>query len=372
MIHVCITLGLIAVSAFFSASETALFSIERYAVAGFSRGDFRDRAIYRLLNASEETLITILIVNLFVNLFIINQVEYLVSVYVGESLLLSFAAATGVLLVFGEILPKNWAVSHSRSYARFCAPLLDFFRTSLTLIVRIFQRINQKLLYFNSSYILRSPAPFVTDHEYLSALQRSREKSELSSHSYDFMRRFMQVCSRPVSVCALHRFRVKDIPDLQVEAVFGRIAPQKIRYREQDISAHWFSLHRRIGELLDFFKEQSCDAVLVNDEYGDYYGVCRLKDILEYWKQREESRAYSPEFPVVLSGKDHLVLYEKYFPKKMVQRFRNVKTVNGVVTSWLGFIPRRGYVFGVESYIFEIIRANQRCIESIQIRRRSV
>ena len=101
---------LLVSSAFVSASEVAYFSL--------TPGDLEDmdnESVCQLLEAPNELLATILIVNNFINVGIVVISAYLTSIAVsfpeGSSLELFFQVIviTSLLVLFGEIMPKVYA-----------------------------------------------------------------------------------------------------------------------------------------------------------------------------------------------------------------------------------------------------------------------
>ena len=130
---VSVLVVLFALSAFFSSAETVLFSLtprqlqalERVkpSVARRSRGWQKEPA--RILS-------TILAGNTLVN-FAIASIGYMLMlrfVTTGTAAV-SVATFTLLLLVFGEILPKQYAMRHAERMAAFCVRLLLFWRIVL-------------------------------------------------------------------------------------------------------------------------------------------------------------------------------------------------------------------------------------------------
>jgi len=113
---------LLAASAFFSASETALFSLQREVVAQLAaRASRRAQLAVRLLAVPRELLATILFGNLIVNT-LFYSLAALAAYHLaaeGRHLAASIVGAAGLVLVivFGEILPKAVALAFNRTFA---------------------------------------------------------------------------------------------------------------------------------------------------------------------------------------------------------------------------------------------------------------
>ena len=115
-------LVLIAFSAFFSASETALTSVNRIRLKNRAEaGDRRARTVLRLSDDFDATLSTILIGN-----NVVNNAAAAIATVVATALLGASGATvatlviTAVVLIFGEILPKSFAKEAAEPVALAC------------------------------------------------------------------------------------------------------------------------------------------------------------------------------------------------------------------------------------------------------------
>jgi CBS domain containing-hemolysin-like protein len=120
---------LLTLSAFFSASETALFSLSRAQVRRLREAGGRTgRAAAALLARPRRLLITILVGNMVVNVAAASIVAALVIAFLGEEAVgLAIFGSTLLLLVFGEVTPKTFAVRHAQALARGVALPLELF-----------------------------------------------------------------------------------------------------------------------------------------------------------------------------------------------------------------------------------------------------
>ena len=111
LIFVCL-----ALSAFFSGSETALLRLHPGEVEADVRGGRGPAAVAvrDLLASTSRLLVTILLGNNVVNILAASVAAALAIHYLGDELGIAIATIvmTGVILVFCEILPKALAASH--------------------------------------------------------------------------------------------------------------------------------------------------------------------------------------------------------------------------------------------------------------------
>ena len=135
---------LLFLSAFFSGSETALFSLSEHEVDTLSRGEQKRRRFYRkLIKEPHELLSAILLSNTVVNVafsFLITLLflELLPRIQMNTRLVmvLSTVLITLCLLIFGEFTPKFYALRRNRALSRrSVAPLYYLMRILRPVIV---------------------------------------------------------------------------------------------------------------------------------------------------------------------------------------------------------------------------------------------
>lgn len=133
---------LLGFSAFFSSSETALFSISNVQLEQLRRdGHPRITLIERMLSEPRRLIITILIGNELVNVAasVISAVV-IIKLFGADKKFINLLVMVPVLLLVGEITPKTFAVRHNIAFANVqCGPIEAFARmiTPLRWLVRL-------------------------------------------------------------------------------------------------------------------------------------------------------------------------------------------------------------------------------------------
>lgn len=110
---------LLAISAFFSAAEIALFSLSHAKVKTLVDKKIKNaKLIEKMKNQPQELLITILIGNNIVNIL---AASFATAIAIDAFGNIGIGIATGVMsiviLLFGEIVPKSWAAANSQKIA---------------------------------------------------------------------------------------------------------------------------------------------------------------------------------------------------------------------------------------------------------------
>jgi CBS domain containing-hemolysin-like protein len=119
---------LLGLSAFFSSSEIAMFSLARHRIDGLAQeGDSRARVVKALMDDPHRLLVTILVGNNIVNIAMSSIATGLLAILLDDQGLAVASATFGVtafVLLFGESAPKSYAVENTESWAlRIARPL---------------------------------------------------------------------------------------------------------------------------------------------------------------------------------------------------------------------------------------------------------
>ena len=132
--------GLFILSAFFSGSETALFSLTRFQVRKLSATHPKQgKIVSRLLLHPSRTLTTILTGNMLVNVAASSMVSiWFIKKFKETGVGPAIGLMTFLLLIFGEITPKTYAVRHALKVSAWAAWPLDI----LAMIDRKSTRLN--------------------------------------------------------------------------------------------------------------------------------------------------------------------------------------------------------------------------------------
>lgn len=123
-------LGLLfAFSAFFSATETALFSLSPLDLAGFKKDSLWKQRVAELMQRPNQVLTSILLGNNLVNVMSVLTFSHLLNsipIYTlwklklpWVSVLVEVVGITSVLLLLGEIVPKSLALRYAKLWLRF-------------------------------------------------------------------------------------------------------------------------------------------------------------------------------------------------------------------------------------------------------------
>ena len=288
---------LFVLSAFFSGSETVLFSL-----TGSQRARIRERnpkadaRISRCLSDKAVLFSTLLVGNTFVN-FIISTVGYCLFDNLGfdGSGLLALPVMTLLLLLFGEITPKRLALRYAEEIAPFCARLLWFWRTILS-------PFNFVLRFTSRAFAaaLERERRALSDDELVSVMEAAAEHGDVTAADAQMVEgvlRLSELCANDemtprvdmetyeldlpeeARYAAIERSTHRHLPVIRrtpdaVDGVYDRKTG-----RTED--ALFVPATGSLDDLLVTFRRSGKPLAVVLDEYGGTAGIISPSDILE-------------------------------------------------------------------------------------------
>ena len=304
---------LLLLSALISGSEVAFFSLGAGELEELEEDAPKHSRIKILLDKPEELLGTILISNNFVNVGIVILSTFLLNTFFSPELwspLLTFIveilAITGVLLLFGEILPKVYANTARLNFARFVVPFI--FRLH-KILKPISKRLSKTINRINIEG--RTPSLSVDDLEQALELTTDEHTTEDEQRILKGIVRFgsttvKEVMTPRTSVIAIDikapfhdtlthivdkGYSRIPVYEEQLDQIKGLLYVKDLlpyvdasdNFRWQDLIRTPFFVpeSKKIDDLLKEFKQRRIHLAIVVDEFGGTSGVISLEDVLE-------------------------------------------------------------------------------------------
>lgn len=403
--HVTAMLLLLAGSAFFSGSETALFNLTRRQLNQLNGSRLRvQKLLAALLRRPGQLLNCLLLGNITVNVlfFAVSSVLVLrVKAEWGLTAAAAFAFLTFLALVLlGEILPKSLAYSNSWRFAH--AAALPAF-----LCLQVFGPLAflARLLVVEPSLRLllghRRLPKATTLAEFRSLIEFSRQRGLISEDENRLLaevvelgflkvRHVMQprvdmvacdVSDPPLLVRErMRRHGLTKVPVYvrDIDRVVGMVHLRQLLLRP-DASldrlvqpVQFVPEQKTVESLLEFFRKTQTDEAIVVDEYGGIAGSVRLEDIAEeLFGAAEpgvgnESVAQLGPFEYRLSGNLPVHDWAEAFGLDLDEM--KAATIGGLITTLLGRVPRPGDVTRLKNLQFTVERIRRHRIETVILR----
>ncbi len=384
---------LLSLSAFFSGAEIALFSISQ--ARARTLADERRRgaqALVRLKANPERLLITILIGNNVANIGAASVATYTATTLFGSA---GVGLATGVMtllvLFFGEITPKSFAVAHARRISLASAPVLQLLLRLLLPIVRPIEAVIRWILPKGSG------ATGVSEMEirrlarmaYLSGVIDEREQRLIeqaflldTTRAWEAMTPRVEIFAWPESVLVAEiADQLRSVPysripiyEPTVDSITGvvhlRDLYQAISSGRQDVPLRKLAREPFIvpesmplSTLLGEFQNRRLHLGIVVDEYGGTDGLITLEDILEEIVGEIHDEVDVPEEPIVRLGRNK-ILVDASTDLREINHFFNTafpveenRSLNGYLLHELGRVPERGETVEREGVRIEVLGA---------------
>lgn len=423
---IAVLVVLLALSAFFSSSETALFSLSLVQVERLrERGGRTGRAVAQLLSLPRRLLITILVGNMVVNIALSSA---LAAVAAGSRLghkavAIAIVVTTMLLLIFGEVTPKTLAVRHAEGLSRAVAvPLLWFCQVILP-IRFVLRHITNALLLALRRGRIESDA-LLTRREIAAAVEVGEEAGAIDEHEHDMLGRifaFRQMDARELMVPRTEmvsvseqmtvgealevarqsghsRFPVHsgdpddvygllDVRDLiasRRRGILGKPVAEVAAEGEPDAQpsprplvrpAFLVPETRHVGDLLRDMRERGAHMAILVDEHGGTAGLVTLRQLVEELVGGVLTRGREGE-PLFRKGEACILVLGEARLRDVNHELRlalpigRSDTMSGYVVELFGHIPGRGDEATDERFTYHVIRVAGRRVGAVEIRPR--
>lgn len=373
---------LLLCSAFFSGSETAFFSLSR-----LEQNSLKKRSSYllkkilaRITSAPDALLITILTGNMLVNVFASTLAEIMGNRFFRhESELLSIVSMTLIILLFGEMTPKNLAVRHSLAFARFSALPIYCFHILFAPARRVFHGISDWIISLFPGEL--SQIREKKDTLILSAVQQGFRRGILNSSELSLFESFFSFKEKLASDVMVPRTALKGV---NINSTTGNllqgltrgevplIGSYIISYDKdmdhlegyidmKDLLNFKYGLKEQVGlkeivkplytipeskdlsELMTEMRNTNTEIAQVVDEYGGTAGIITFQIMVEsllgnfYRNEKESIKEIEPHRYIIPADMEIEAL-ERLFD---IELQADVRTVAGLIFLKLGEIPEQ-------------------------------
>lgn len=139
---------LLSLSAFFSSSESAIFSLSDEWIQTASKDNTSEsRTLQQLRSNPHRLLVTLLVGNNLVNIAITSIITLLVARFVppGSTVVIATLGVSVLILVFGEIVPKSYGLGHAESWSLRVARPISYVERALVPLVVSFDLVTRWL-----------------------------------------------------------------------------------------------------------------------------------------------------------------------------------------------------------------------------------
>ncbi len=386
---------LLVVSGFFSSAEIAFFSISQTRARSLAEEGRRGaNALARLKANPERLLITILIGNNVANIGAASVATYVATQLFGSA---GVGIATGVMtllvLFFGEITPKSFAVSNAMRLSLGAAPIIETLQRALTPLVRPLERITRWILpkaKDGSGGVSEMEIRRLSQMAYLSGMIDERERRLIeqaflldTTKASDAMTPRVEIFAWPETLT------IGEIADELLSLPYSRIPVYEDTVDRITGVVHLRDLYQALSSgrrlstlrelarepfvvpemmplsaLLEEFQNRRIHLGVVVDEYGGTDGLITLEDILEELVGEIHDEVDIPEEQIVRLGRNK-ILVDASAELRDINHFFNTafpvdehRSLNGYLLDAFGRVPERGETTEREGVRIEVLGAS--------------
>ena len=404
-------------SAYFSASETAFLSLRLSRIRELKKKKVHNaELIEKLKEDSYQTIIALLIGNNLVNILasaLATSITFEIMASYQMDGAIAIAVATGVMtflvLIFGEITPKTFAVSRAEKFMLLTVRLLYLVKLILLPLVYLFEGISgimlkllgaQKTNAVHSEGELRAFVEMSEEEGVIKAMEK-----KLIHNILDFDDTSVKEIMTPISdVIALdYRAGINDVLNIIVDSNFSRILIYKDHVEEiigvvhiKDVLPHikkgdfkvrldqvmrkvsFIPAAKKISALLRYFQNHKEHIAVIVNEYGNTLGVVTLEDVLEEIvgeindesddeTDMEEDIQIIDKTTLVVSG---TTLVDDITDKLQItiEHRGAYETIAGYITHHTGRIPKTGSTLKIGNLHITILASDHRRIDRIKLK----
>ena len=398
-------------SAFFSGSETALFSLSRLDLQKLRRERQRhSETLHALLDQPRRLIISILCGNELVNIAAAaNMTGILVSLYgVDRAGLISVLVMVPLLLLFGEVTPKTISVSNPvristgivatpmSLWVRMVTPLVWMIRSvadRLTTLIVGAEKAAENILQLDE---FRTLVEEVAKEGELNATERALIYNLLEAGDTEVVE-IMTPRTRTTFLNAdmsvpemVDKFRTEQHPRVPVfrvhrDNVVGfvhaedvlRIVLDKVDLTTLDPADIMrppvvVPLTKKVDEMFDFFQANNARAAVVLNEFGGIEGLVSMKDVLtfifgqisgdvqgqELYQERDDN-SYDVKGDMKLTDFNNLTNFGIEDPR--------MTTIGGVAFRHLDRLPKVGDSVNLEGILITVLEMDEHRIASVKV-----
>ncbi|MFM1895922.1 MAG: hypothetical protein RLZZ385_996 [Pseudomonadota bacterium] len=412
LLRIVLQILLFGASAFFSGSETALFSLTRFDLQRLGRNKHPlVGTLQRLLDQPRRLIVAILCGNELVNIAAAaNMTTILASLFGVQT---AAWAATFVMipliLLLGEVTPKTLAVSNPvwvstriivtplSMWTRLIAPLSYMVRAvadyTTTLLIGP-ERKRENILHIEelqtlidegvtSGELSRTERTLVHSLLHAGATEIRQIMTLRSEVSFidgalpprDMLREFVALRHARVPVYledtdnVIGFLHAEDLPDWNAELEKDAESPP-ILHPSLAVSPT-----KEVDEMLDFFAANKARAALVVNEFGAVDGVITIADVTGFLFA-DMLQSSTPEAQGILQEEDHVqvqgnvTLAELRHATGIDIEEPLMTTVAGMALRHFGSVPKVGDVVEIDGYRLEVLAMDNLRIASVRLHRR--
>ncbi|MBE5873135.1 MAG: HlyC/CorC family transporter [Lachnospiraceae bacterium] len=340
VIQLVILFVLILLSGFFSSAETALTTVNRVRIRALEEeGNKRAAKVNKILDNYGKMLSTILIGNNIVNLSA-SALATTLALRINLAVGIATGILTVVILLYGEIIPKTWAMYCSEKLSLLYSGIIYALMWLLTPVIFIIDKLAKfflKLLGIDSNKKMTT----MTETELKTYVDVSHEDGVIESEEREMIYNvfdFSDALAKDIMIPRINMVTVnvnasyEKVMNIFRDSMYTRLpvyeddkdniiglinikdfilTQDAEHFSVRDIlrDGHYTYEYKKIADLMYEIREKTTSVTFVLNEYGDTVGMITLEDLLEeiVGEIRDEYDADEAEYIKEVGERTYLV-----------------------------------------------------------------
>ncbi|WP_428698852.1 HlyC/CorC family transporter [Stappia sp.] len=405
-------LVLLAMSGFFSGSETALTAASRARMLQLEKGGERRAGVVgRLISAKERLIGALLLGNNLVNILASAlATSVLLDIFGDAGVVYATLVMTALVLIFSEVLPKTWAISNPDRFAIAVSPVVRVVVILFAPVVMGVEVIVRAILRVFGVDVSENRNVLSAHEELRGTVDLQHLEGGLVKAERDRIGGLLDLADLEVSDVMVHRTKMNtlnadDDPEKLIQEALDSPHTRLPLWRgqtdnyigvlhakdllralakaggdasrldlDQLVSPPWFVPDTTsLQDQLNAFLKRKAHFALVIDEYGEVMGLVTLEDILE-----EIVGEISDEHDVELAGvrpqPDGSIIVDGSVPIRDLNRAVDWRlpddeatTIAGLVIHEAQMIPEERQAFTFHGYRFTVLKREKNRVTRLKI-----
>lgn len=394
---------LLALSAFFSATETSFSSLNRTRLKSLAdHGNKKALSTLKTAERYDELLSSILIGNNIVNIALASLSTMFFVNWLGGNtgVSVSTAVSTVMVLIFGEITPKSMAKETPEKFAMAVTPVVRVLMALLHPINWLFGKWKALLCRLVKTGSDRK----LTQDELITMVEEVEQDGGMNAEESELLRSAIEFNDLDVSDILTPRVRVEGVPldatAEEIAALFEESGYSRLPVYEETLDKIVGVIHQKdfypqfhkgcvnlraimktpvfvpesvkINDLLHLLQKTKSQMAVVADEYGGTVGIVTMEDILEelvgeIWDEHDEIEVacrQTQEGTWHMLGSAPVEALQEQFH---LAADTDASTVGGWVMEMAERVPDAGDVFDCGEWQLTVLKADERHVLEIEL-----
>lgn len=397
-----------------SSAESSFISVNKIRIRSLiDKGDKRAMAVQKILDNHDRLFSAVILSgNLFTVMATSMGTALMIRLMGPEmGVIAATVLLTFLTVVFGELTPKTFAVTHSEKLSLFLARPVQVYIKAISPLIWIFHKAS--ILILSSLGVKDRPAsPYITEEEIKTMITIGEEEGEIEQDEREMLHRVFEFGDTEVAEAMVPRTEMATIPadatvtdamKLVADKGFSRYPVIKdniddiqgvlyikdllITMSQTDIlnlsvsnfmrDPFYVPVNKMVSALLDDMRKSKVHIAVVMDEYGGTAGLVTLEDIMEeiVGALQDEFESLEMEKNVeiiddktaIVSGHTPLDELEPVIGQNIESE--DFHTVGGYLFGLFGRLPNVGEQARTKHFRFVVMEMEEKKVAKVKITR---